>query len=467
MHPLTKPIRVIFNTREPGYKTKTYLAYLAVFVLAAGDAVRYSIGWFGWGILAATVVIGAVTLIVKNEPRRVLGLIPWPLWLFFTWLVASNFWSHYQGFTLLASLSQLATSTVALFLAGLFSWRHLLKVLADTIRFILTSSFIFELVAAAIVRGPIPPIFKNYSGDVPPAPAYLWTQGNLFTGERIQGIVGNSNLLAYVAMIGLIIFAVELAIIGTKRWVSVLSLVMAVSAIWLAKSSGITFALAAVAVSAVVSIAAEGKPTEVRHRYYRFAWGAAAITALTVLLFRREVFELLGKSPDMTGRTGIWKSVLGLIEQRPIVGWGWISHWVPGVEPFEGLAVINNVPYYQAHNAFLDIWLQLGLIGLAIFLVMLFLAFVPLWRLAVRHTSALYLWPILLLIGLVVQNLAESRMLIEIGWVLIMLLVIKINEPDEKLEPRGRSPKRARAMATVLGLGSALARRLGLSKPQD
>ena len=461
MHPLTKPIRVIFNTREPGYRSKTYLAYLAVFLLAAGDAVRYSLGWFGWGALGAVVVVGAVTLIARNDPRRILGLIPWPLWLFFTWMVASNFWSNYQSFTLLACIAQIATTVVGLFFAGLFSWRHLLKVLADSIRFILGASFIFEFVAAAIVRGPIAPIFKNYSGDVPPAPAYLWTQGNLFTGDRIQGIVGNSNLLAYVAMIGLIIFAVELAIIGTQRWVSVVSLLMAGGAIWLAKSSGIAFALAAVAVSAVVSIAAEGKPTEVRHRYYRVAWAAAALAAATVLLFRREVFELLGKSPDMTGRTGIWKSVLGLIEQRPIVGWGWISHWVPGVEPFEGLAVINKVPYYQAHNAFLDIWLQLGIIGLALFTLALFLTFVPLWRLAVRHTSALYLWPILLLIGLIVQNLAESRMLIEIGWVLTSMLIIKVNEPDEKLEPRGRSPKRARAKATLSALGSGLAKRLG------
>lgn len=464
MHPLTKPIRVIFNTREPGYRTKTYLAYLAVFLLAAGDAVRYSVGWFGWGALGAVVVIGTVTLIAKNDPRRILGLIPWPLWIFFTWMVASNFWSHYQSFTLLASLSQLATTAVALFLAGLFSWRHLLKVLADTIRFILGASFVFEFIAAAIVRGPIAPIFKNYEGDVPPAPAYLWTQGHLFTGDRIQGIVGNSNLLAYIAMIGLIIFAVEMAIIGTARWVGIVSLVMAIAAIWLAKSSGITFALAAVAVSAIVSIAAEGKPTETRHRYYRFAWAGAAIVALAVLLFRREVFELLGKSPDMTGRTGIWKSVLGLIEQRPIIGWGWISHWVPGVEPFEGLALINNVPYYQAHNAFLDIWLQLGLIGLLLFGIVLLFTFIPLWRLAVRHTSALYLWPILLMIGLVVQNLAESRMLIEIGWVLMMMLVIKVTEPDEKLEPRGRSPKRARFFATLLGLGSGLAKRLGLAK---
>ena len=461
MHPLTKPIRVVFDTTEPGYKTKTYLAYAMVFVLAAGDAVRYTVGWVGWGIILAGLLASVITLIVKNNPKKIIGLVPWPLWTLLAWMLLSVIWSSYRGFTLTAVLSQSATTLVGLFFAGLFTWRHLLKVFADSARFILGASFLFELYAALVVRGPIEPIFKNYSGNTPPAAAFLWTQGNLFDGQRIQGIVGNSNLLAYVAMIGLVVFSIEAAIIGTKRWISVGSLLMALAAILLAKSSGIYFALAAITVAAVVSIAAEGKPTEVRHRYYRITWAAAGAALIGTLLYRREVFEFFGKSPDATGRTGIWKSVLHLIEQKPITGWGWISHWVPGVYPFEGLAVINNVPYYQAHNAYLDIWLQLGAIGLVIFLVMIFLTFVPLWRLAVRHTSALYLWPILLFVGILVQNLAESRMLIEIGWVLLTIFVTKVNESDQVLEPRGRSVKRERVVATLKGLGSALVKRSG------
>jgi O-antigen ligase len=452
MHPLTQPIRVVFNTREPGYRTKTYLGYAMLFVLMAGDAVRYSVGWGGWIAILAVLFAGALTLIIKNEPARVFGLAPTTLWVLLGWMLLSSIWSFYQALTVGASFVQLATTIAGLFFAGLFSWRHLLKVFADVVRFILGGSLIFELYAALVVRGPIEPIFKNYSGDTPPASAFLWTQGHLFDGQRIQGIVGNSNLLAYVAMIGLVVFAVEYAIIGAPRWISIVSLGLALGAVALARSSGIDFALAAVAVSAVVSIAAEGKPKEIRHRYYRFAWSAAAATAAVILLFRREVFDLLGKSPDMTGRTGIWKLVLALIEDRPLLGWGWISHWVPGVKPYEGLVVINNVPYYQAHNAFLDVWLQLGVIGLLIFGLLILFTFIPLWRLAVRHTSSLYLWPILLFIGLLVQALVESRMLIEIGWVMLVIFAAKANEPDDVLEPRGRSSKRARFFAILKGL---------------
>jgi O-antigen ligase len=88
--------------------------------------------------------------------------------------------------------------------------------------------------------------------------------------------------------------------------------------------------------------------------------------------------------------------------------------------------------------------MQLGIVGLGLFILLIGLTFVRLWRLAVRHTNPLYLWPILVYVGIVTQNLTESRILVEIGWVILMLFAIKVQEPNENLEPMGRTPKRAR-----------------------
>jgi exopolysaccharide production protein ExoQ len=458
MNALTQPIRVVFNTREKGYRAKTWVASAAIFTLMAGDAVRYSVGWYGWGVVLAFIGISSITMFFRNEPMVTLGIVPWPLYALLAWMGLSTFWSTYPFWTALATLSQVLTSLFALFLVARFSWRHLLRVFSNVIRFILGASLLFEFVAAVFVRGPIAPIFKNYSGDKPPAPAFYWTQGHLFDGNRIQGIVGNSNLLAFAAMLGLVAFAAEYAIVGTSRWISAVSFIVSALCVDLAKSGGISFALVAIAVAAVVSILAEGKDRETRHRYYRFAWAAAAVTGITVLLFRAQVFEFFGKSPDMTGRSGIWKIVLKMIGQHPWTGWGWISNWVPGVKPFEGLVVIDRVPYYQAHNAYLDVWMQVGLVGLLLLLTVIVLTFVKAWRLAVRHTSALYLWPVLSFVGLLVWSATESRMLIEIGWVLLVLFAVKVWEPEETLEPRGRSPKRVRLLGRGL-LGSRLLQR--------
>jgi O-antigen ligase len=450
MNAMTQPIRVILNTREPGFRAKTYLAYLAAFTLAAGDAVRYTIGWWGWGALLVAMFGVTLYYFFTNEPKRIIKQMEWPLVALLLLMPLGISFSNYPLFTAIASFAQYATTLFALFLASVFSWRHLLRIFSNVVRFILASSLVFEFIAAVFVRGPIAPIFKNYEGDTPPASAYYWTRAHLFDGERIQGIVGNSNLLAFIAMLGLILFAIDFVVSSTPKWLSAISFLTAAGMFWLAKSAGVGFAIAAVSVAAIVALTVEGKDRDLRHRIYRWVWASAAVLAIVVFFNRAEVFAFFGKTPDMTGRSSIWKKVLELIFDRPIQGWGWISHWVPGVKPFDGLVVIDKVPYYQAHNAFLDVWLQLGIIGLALMLALVAVSFVKLWRLGVRHTNPLYLWPVLVFFGLLAQNLTESRMLLEIGWVLLVLLSTKANDPEDFLEPRGKTPKRVRLLGRGL-----------------
>ena len=431
------------------WQTKTFV-YVGIFTLLAGDAVRYTISWPGYAALA--LVMGAITVfwLIKHKPKQTIGQMPWPLTALLALMVVGSIWSNYQLVSLGVSIVQLLQTGFALIVAAAFSWREILRILANTIRFILGASLLFELYAAVIVRGPVPPIFKLYEGDTPPAPDYYWTRGNLLNGGRIQGILGNSNILAYVAMLGLILFLTEFALRSISRGLSALSALAAIGALVDAWSMTINFALAGVLVAAIVSIAAEGKDKDTRHRYYRAAWWITGVSALIVLAFRVQIFTLIGKSPDMTGRTTIWKAVLELIDERPLQGWGWISYWIPFLEPYQGLVVMHGVPFLQAHNAFLDVWLQLGIFGLGLFIGLLGYTFVPLWRLAVRHTSPLYLWPILVFVGLIVQNLTESRMLIEIGWMLLVLFAVKVYDPEETLEPREELPKRARLLARDL-----------------
>ena len=444
MEPITTSIRVVVDRSVAGYRTRFGIAYLALFVLMGGDAVRYAIGWLGWGLVLGVLLVATLINLFRSNWKATFSRIPWPLTSILGLMLIGSLWSNYPIVSAGAAVVQLATTSFALYLATAFDWREILRLFGNTLRVILYGSVIFELFAALVVRGPIEPFFPNYEGDHPPAVAFYWTQGNLFTDDRIQGIVGNSNMLAYMSMIALVVFAIERAANTTGRLVTILSFLAAVPMLVLSRSPSIGFALMAVVAAAIVSIAAEGKTKEIRHRYYRVAWGVIGVGSLLVLTYRAQIFSLIGKSPDMTGRTKIWKIVLHLIDQRPFQGWGWSSYWVPWVEPYHGLVIINHVPYFQAHNAFLDVWLQLGILGLGLFLLLIGVTFVKLWRLAVRHTSPLYLWPILVFVGIVTQNLTESRILVEIGWVMLVLFAVKVGDPAESLEPLGRSVKLSR-----------------------
>ncbi len=410
----------------------------------AGDAIRYSIGWGGWAVVVGVGAVIALVALITGKPRKTLSRVPVPLVLILVLMALSLIWSQYRGFTSIALAAQLGTTIFALFLANQFGWRQLLNVFANSLRFVLAASLVFEIAAA--IFGPIKPIFPNYEGDEPPSASYLWSQGNLFEGERIQGIMGNANLLAFTAVLGIMVFLVEYIVTHRKRSLPLASLILAVLLAALAKSAGMTLAIALIAFAALIAIFSEGRDRATRHRIYGYGIWALVSVAVMGLIYRVELFDLLGRSSDASGRFYIWGEVLNLIWEKPIEGWGWISYWVPGVEPFEGLIVINNVPMYQAHNAFLDFWLQLGIVGLGLLIWLMVSGFNRLWAVAVRHTNPLYLFPLFGFLVIAAQSLTESRLLIEISWVLLVLLTTKSREPFAELEPLGRTPKRLKLL---------------------
>jgi len=91
---------------------------------------------------------------------------------------------------------------------------------------------------------------------------------------------------------------------------------------------------------------------------------------LTILSFN--VFEglvsSLGRDATLTGRTVIWKKVLGM-GTNPIIGSGYASFWLGDRGEF--LLNLNWQRLTQAHNGFIEVYLNLGLIGLGLLIMMI------------------------------------------------------------------------------------------------
>ncbi len=92
-----------------------------------------------------------------------------------------------------------------------------------------------------------------------------------------------------------------------------------------------------------------------------------------------EVFlDLIGKDATLTGRTEVWGPVMELIGHSPLLGWGYRAMWVP-TDPatiwVDAKAGDWGVP--SAHNAILEVALELGFLGLGSLALVIFVAF---WR---------------------------------------------------------------------------------------
>ena len=407
-------------------------------VLAAGDFWRYLLSWWGWGALAALIV--GLSIVELGRARADVRRLPFTLLLFLGFAALSIAWSAYPGASALGVSLTLATTAVAAFLSTCLSWEEVLETFSDTMRWVLGLSLLFELVVAVFVRRPVLPLWVDYSGLEKIPAAFYWSRNLLFEGGRIQGIVGNANILGMLALLGLIVFALRLAARkGSPLW-GWFWVAIAVATLALTRSS--TVVVATIVVALVAVFVGAVRRTSGAARTAALASGAvlAAGGIVAAFLARGQLLALLGKSSDLTNRLDIWETVGALAAQRPVAGWGWVSYWVPWVWPFDGLVVIKGVTYLQAHNAWLDVFLQLGAIGVVLFALVVASALVRSWAMAaeltrIRYTSAELRWPetvapLLLLTALLVQSLAESRLLIEIGFALLVIIAVKTGWRD-------------------------------------
>jgi exopolysaccharide production protein ExoQ len=94
---------------------------------------------------------------------------------------------------------------------------------------------------------------------------------------------------------------------------------------------------------------------------------AGAAVASTAIVFLPQLLSLLGRNATLSGRTLIWTLVLRSIMKRPILGYGFYAFWL-GLKG-ESARIITGVNWVfgYAHNGVLEIWLQLGLVGVAVF----------------------------------------------------------------------------------------------------
>lgn len=395
-----------------------------------------------FGELTATVItiagglLSVVLWIVLRPPvqwRR----LPWFVVAYVAWATLSLAWSAWPAASALTLLLLWITTVQALFIGTVLTWRELVRAVASALKWVMALSILFELWVAVFIGEPVLPGFVVAEAD---DPIEYWSRNNLFDFPgRLQGIMGNANLLAPVALLAIIVFAIRLASGAPRR--TFLWIWMALSVYLFFRASSATAYLAAAAVAVVLVtvllMRTATRPGE-RTKYY-VGYAAVGVGGLLALWLARDaIFTALGRSADLTGREGIWEAVLARAAERPWVGWGFATPWVPSDPAFDKWIIDHGQTVMQAHNMWVDVAMQLGIIGVVL-LALLYFAFVwrawffavdrPRWDLrADRPYSPLTLLPTLVGAILLVQGLAESTPLLLWGWLFVVMLGAKIKQ---------------------------------------
>lgn len=387
------------------------LSLVAVATAFCTNLLRSTMGWGGLlGILGALALLAAFSLVAHRGMIEWQGILPISIIVFVAWCGVSIFWSEYQWATLAAIIYQVTFAFLGVYVALVRDTIQVVRAVGDALRALLALSLAVEVLAGLLIDRPI---------------HFLGVAGDLALGGPIQGIFATRNQLGLVALIAFVTFLIEWRTRSVRRMTALLSVALAAVCLVFSRSPVI------VVVSVVVLLAILAlygmRKLKAEHRLYgQVTLGVIAAAALVAAyLARVRIIEFLSAQNVLNVRYSVWIQVWDLIPVHQLQGWGWIGFWRDSLPPYSIVDAITGAPHANALNAFLDVYLQVGLIGLILFAAFVALAFSRSWILASNKRSVVYAWAPLIILVIVTTSMAESVALVEVGWMLLVVCAVK------------------------------------------
>lgn len=254
--------------------------------------------------------------------------------------VASSAWSQDPLFTLRRSGVLLATTAYGIYFGNRFTVNEQLRLLSWTFVLIVLSSLFLVVFL----------------------PQYGVNHGEFFGAW--QGAFEQKNMQARTMVLASVVFYfVRPSTVSWVRWIGI-----SASLSLLALSGSVTGVIVLILMLAVLQL-----PRLVRVNLTFLIPTIIGIGTLSIAVAfliwtgHSDLLVLVGRSPTLTGRTELWKTLPAYIMQHPWLGYGFNTFW----QGMQGASapVLLRLGWYvrHSHNGFLDLTLDLGFVGLATF----------------------------------------------------------------------------------------------------
>ena len=381
-------------------------------------------------IMVGLVIIGAAVLFVRRAELTWIRFIPSSIALILLWTFLSFAWTSDQRWTWLGMWGAAGYAFLAIVIAHTRDSLQTVRAIGDVLRVLLALSIVVELLSGVIFDTPF---------------AFLGVLGNLTAGGPVQGIFETRNMLGLVSVIALVTFVVEMQTQSVEKPRAIVSIAMALALIGLSLSPTAIVLVGVVAVSAIALAIVRATSLE-RRTAVQITLASLVVGAITIgLIFRHQIIRWLGAGTDIAMRADLWNALLDYSRLRPWQGWGYFGPWVPNEFPFWSINDRSGGDIHlSALNAFFDVLIQLGIVGLVLFLFAAGLALTRSWLIATQRKSILYAWTPLVLITLLANSMLESAVLSSIGFMLFVLCATRAGQVKSWRElldaPRPQSP---------------------------
>lgn len=339
----------------------------------------------------------------------------WPFLLLLAICLLSIIWSDSKALTARRSIALVGTTITGVYFAIRYSFKEQLKLLVMLAKI----SIVLSLVFGALHLGTS---VDSLSGHVQ---GYFLERNSLFSfvfdilpvqevfevwRQPWYGIFTQRNTLGTMMALGIVVLLLWSRLRPEDKWSAYPWAGLAFVLIFLSDSLTAYLGLSSVLVVAWLLRYMRQNPQRTR-RVVVATVGAIAIGLYFMAYHFPTVVAFFDRDVTLTGRTTIWGASLILGMDHPWIGHGFNAFWLGDQGPSGEIRKLAGWDVPSAHNGYLEIWLDLGICGLAAF----FLGFARHFWKAVRCFGREGLpeaaWPLLFLVFLFVVNLAQSALL--------------------------------------------------------
>ena len=185
--------------------------------------------------------------------------------------------------------------------------------------------------------------------------------------RAMRGVFSQKNPMAECMLLGLTCYAFRMLQEGVRRShvACVLLLLLCIALGRSATSLGI----AMLVLLLTMLTALRGRPR--LRLVIGFCVGWAMLAAVVMLAVAPELmFNLAGRDASLTGRGPLWHELLRVIAERPLLGHGYAGFWNEDSREVQYLWLLVGWQAPDSHNGYLDVTVQIGLVGLALYMVL-------------------------------------------------------------------------------------------------
>ncbi|MEN0644950.1 O-antigen ligase family protein [Alkalicoccobacillus gibsonii] len=324
--------------------------------------------------------------------------------IFLSFVLFSTAWSTNSLESLIGLLGLTGTTCFALFLTIYYDRSELTSVFLISFWIMVISSLIFSI------------IFSSF--------AY---HSDIHHDGVLRGAFTHKNVLGRTVALGLIVLIIKM--VNDKK-IFLSQVLLFILSIFLLISSD---SMSSLVITIVVILLGYYLSLKINSKLYLSLTCFFITVVLILIIFLISNWEYimvsLGRDPTLTGRTVLWGFLLDLIHEKPISGYGYQAFWL-GEEGKYSNAINNffNWTFPHGHNGYLDLLLQIGLIGTLIYIIMYIITLKRELKILnsayINKYSYLNILLFILFINITETNMIEPN---SIFWILFVYILLSGN----------------------------------------